>query len=226
MAIHSWPKMERPRERLIACGENVLSDAELLALFLGSGLPGGSAVDLARSILDEFGSLKEFLSADRDRLMQPLGIGPARYALLRAALELARRCHRDTLRERPGTMGPRATHEFLLSKLRDRPTEAFHCLYLDNRFRLISFEELFGGIVEPAAVSTREVVRQVLAHNASAVVFAHSYPTKIREPSEGDRLLTQQLKDSLALVNVRVLDQIAVGGGQCISFAEQGLLTP
>ena|SRR5688572_17794786 len=224
MAIHNWPKMERPRERLIQCGEEVLSDAELLALFLGSGLAGGSAVDLARGMLNQFGSLREFLNLDRERLMRQLGVGPARYALLRAALELARRYHRDTLKERPGMTGPRTTRDFLLSKLRDRPYEVFCCLYLDNRYRLIEFEELFRGTVDAAAVHPREVVRQVLAYNASAVIFAHNHPSGVAEPSEADQLITQQLKESLALVNVRVLDHIVVGDGQCTSFAEQGLL--
>lgn len=224
MPIRSWPKLERPRERLLEHGDEVLSDAELLALFLGSGPIGLSAVDLARQLLNEFGSLRELLSADRKRLMAITGIGPARYALLQAALALGKRYQLTTLRKGPALNGTRTTQDFLIAQLRDRPYEVFCCLYLDNRHRLIAFEELFRGTVDSANVHPREVVRQVLAHNAVAVILAHNHPSGIAEPSQADELITRRLKDALALVNVRVLDHMIIGDGQSLSFLEQGLL--
>jgi len=224
MAIRSWPKTERPRERLLEQGEAVLSDAELLALFLGSGPVGRSAVDLARELLNEFGSLRELLNADRNRLMSFTGVGPARYALLRAALALGRRYHLDAIRSGPRLNGTHSTRAFLLAQLRDRPYEVFCCLYLDTRYRLIAFEELFRGTIDTASVHAREVVRQVLAHNAASVILAHNHPSGSAEPSTADELITRQLKESLALVNVKVLDHILVGDGQCTSFIERGLL--
>ena len=224
LPINSWPRMERPRERLIEQGEEVLSDAELLALFLGSGPAGSSAVDLARHLLTEFGSLREILNSDRQRLMNVNGVGPARYALLRAAVELVRRYHLDAMRTRPGMTCPESTRAFLLTQLKDRPYEVFCCLYLDARYRLIAFEELFRGTVDSAAVHPREVVRQVLAHNATAVILAHNHPSGAIEVSTADEMITRRVKEALALVNVKVLDHIIVGDCQCMSFAEHAML--
>jgi len=217
------PKTERPREMLIE-SEEALSDAELLALFLGSRPAGCSAVELARHLLREFGSLREILNSDRQRLAKIDGVGPARYALLGAAMELVRRYHQDGMRAGPGITGPQSTCDFLLSKLRDRPYEVFCCLYLDIRYRLIAFEELFRGTINSAAVHPREIVRQVLAHNAALVILAHNHPSGVAEPSQDDEMITRQIKDALALVNVKVLDHIIVGDGQCMSFAEHGML--
>ena len=224
MAIHDWPRTERPRERLIELGEGALSDSELLALFLGSGPAGRSAVDLARHLLTEFGSLREILNCDRRRLMRVAGVGPARYALLRAALEMGRRYHLDAIRSSPNLISPKSTRDFLLAKLRDRPYEIFCCLYLDARYRLIAFEELFRGTVNSAAVHPREVIRQVLTHNATAVILAHNHPSGSTEPSSEDEVITKQIKDALSLLGVTLLDHIIVGDGQCVSFLERGML--
>lgn len=224
MSIRNWPRTERPREKLIELGAQALSDAELLAVLLGSGRRGMSAVELARELLVEFGSLRELLSADRARCLEQSGLGPARYSVLQAALELARRHYRETLRVGPALTAPEATRAFLLAQLRDRPYEVFCCLHLDNRHRLIAFEELFRGTIDGASVHPREVVRQTLSHNSAAVIFAHNHPSGIAEPSQADELITHRLKDALALVDVRVLDHFIVGDGRCVSFAEQGLL--
>jgi DNA repair protein RadC len=224
MAIREWPKAERPREKLLDRGSEALSDAELIAVLLGSGVRGSSAVDLARKLIARFGSIRELLRADRSVCLSQLGLGPARYALLRAALELARRHHLDRLRVGPLVSSPESTREFLLAQLRDRPYEVFCCLHLDSRYRLITFEELFRGTVDGASVHPREVVRQAIAHNSAALIFAHNHPSGVAEPSHADELITQRLRDSLALVDVRVLDHIVVGDGACISFAERGLL--
>lgn len=224
MAIHSWPKMERPRERLLEHGEDVLSDAELLALFLGSGPAGLSAVDLARQLLAQFGSLRALLNTDRQQIMQICGVGPARYALLRAALALGKRYQLAALKLGPKLNAPELTHDFLLAQLRDRRYEVFCCLYLDVQNRLIAFEELFRGTLNSASVHPREVVRQALAHNAGALILAHNHPSGIAEPSMADELITRHLKDSLALVGVRVLDHVIVGDGMCTSLCDRGLI--
>ncbi len=224
MAIREWPKRERPREKLLERGSEALSDAELIAVLLGSGVRGSSAVDLARNLIARFGSIRELLSAERGECLSQLGLGPARYALLRAALELARRHHLDRLRAGPLVASPETTREFLLAQLRDRPYEVFCCMHLDSRYRLITFEELFRGTVDGASVHPREVVRQAMTHNSAALIFAHNHPSGVAEPSQADELITRRLRDSLALVDVRVLDHIVVGDGACISFAERGLL--
>ncbi len=224
MSIREWPAAERPREKLMARGAQALSDAELLAVLLGSGDRGRSAVDLARALIAHFGSLRELLTAARPRCLAQAGVGPARYAILQSAVELSRRHFHEALRAGPALAAPEATRDFLLARLRDRPYEVFCCLYLDNRHRLITFEELFRGTVDRAGVHPREVLRQTLAHNASAVIFAHNHPSGVLEPSQADELITRRLKEALALLDVRVLDHFIVGDGRCFSFCEHGLL--
>jgi DNA repair protein RadC len=224
VTIRQWPDMERPRERLLERGAHALSDAELLAVLLGSGVRGRSAVELARTLIAEFGSLRQLLSAESSRCLAQNGIGPARYAILKAAVELARRHFREALRVGPALAAPDATRTFLLAQLRDRPYEVFCCLYLDNRHRLIAFEELFRGTIDRAGVHPREVLRQTLLHNAAAVILAHNHPSGVLEPSQADELITRRLKEALALVDVRVLDHFIIGDGQCYSFAEAGLI--
>ena len=224
MTIRHWPRAERPREKLLERGAQALSDAELLAVLLGSGVSGATAVEVARGLLLEFGSLRELLRAERAACLAARGLGPARYALLHAALELARRHYRERLRLGPAMIAPDATRTFLTAQLRDRPYEVFCCLHLDNRHRLIAFEELFRGTIDGASVHPREVVRQALAHNAAAVILAHNHPSGVAEPSPADELITQRLKEALALVDIRVLDHLIVGDGRCVSFAEQGLM--
>lgn len=224
MSIREWPADERPRERLLEHGPCVLSDGELLAILIGCGHRGRSAVDLARKVLHEFGSLREFLNAERAKCLRQLGIGPARYAALQAALELARRHYRQPLRRGSALRAPGPTREFLLSQLRDKPYEMFCCLHLDNRHRLIAFQELFQGTLDMASIYIREVVREVLNRNASAVIFAHNHPSGQAEPSLADEVITRKLRDALAPVDVRVLDHVIVGDTGCISFADRGLL--
>jgi len=224
MSIRQLPPAERPREKLLAAGVQGLTDAELLALLLGSGTRGASALDLARALLEHFGSLRALLNADGPRTLARRGIGPARYALLQAAMELFRRQLREALRSGPALASPEATRTFLLAHLRDKPYEVFCVLFLDNRHRLIAFEELFRGTIDRAGVHPREVLRATLAHNAAAVLFAHNHPSGVLEPSQADELITRRLKEALALIDVRVLDHFIVGEGQCFSFCEHGLL--
>lgn len=224
MHIRDWPEAERPREKLLERGAHALSDAELLALLLGSGTKGRSAVELARGLIAEFGSLRNLLNAQAARCLAQVGIGPARYAILNAAVELARRHFREALRIGPALAAPQATRSFLLAQLRDRPYEVFCCLYLDNRHRLIAFEELFRGTIDRASVHPREVLRQTLVHNAAAVILAHNHPSGVLEPSQADELITRRLVEALALVDVRVLDHLIVADTGCLSFAERGLI--
>jgi len=226
MKICHWPPAERPREKLIERGASVLSDPELLAVLIGSGTPGCSAVELARGLIKDFGSLRALLSADRARWLQRpgKGIGPARYAAMQAALELTRRHYLEEMRTVSALSAPDATRTFLLAQLRDRPYEVFCCLYLDLRHRLIAFEELFRGTINGANVHPREVLRQTLFHNAAAIILAHNHPSGGLEPSQPDEDITGRLKEALALVDVRLLDHLIVGDGGCFSFAEAGLL--
>jgi len=224
MTIRDWPLAERPREKLLECGAHALSDAELLALLLGSGTRGRSAVELARTLIADFGSLRSLLAADGPQALARAGVGPARYAVMQAALELTRRHFREALRLGPALAAPELTRTFLQAQLRDRPYEVFCCLYLDNRHRLIAFEELFRGTIDRAGVHPREVLRQTLLHNAAAVIFAHNHPSGVLEPSQADELITRRLKEALALMDVRVLDHFIIGDGQCYSFCEHGLL--
>jgi len=224
MAICDWPRLERPREKLVELGAHALSDAELLALLFGSGTRGSSAVDVARELLAQFGSLRELLRADHASCLGRRGLGLARYCMLQAALELARRHYRETLSIGPALSAPEAARAFLLAQLRDRPYEVFCCLHLDSRHRLIAFDEMFKGTIDGASVHPREVVRQTIARNSAAVILAHNHPSGVAEPSQADELITQRLRDALALVDVRVLDHIIVGDGRCLSFAERGLI--
>jgi DNA repair protein RadC len=224
MAIRDWPKDERPREKLLMQGAETLSDAELLAILLRTGMPGRSAVQLARDLLTHFQSLRKLIAADRVRFCAEPGLGLARYAELQAAVEIARRQLTETLRTGPSLASPRATRDFLLARLRDREHEVFCCLYLDNRHRLIHFEELFRGTIDGASVHPREVVKQALLWNSAAVIVAHNHPSGIPEPSQADEIITQRVKHALALVDIRLLDHIIVGDGASVSLAERGVV--
>jgi DNA repair protein RadC len=225
MNLHHWPAQERPREKLLAQGAQALSDAELLALLLGSsGVPGSNVVDLARTLLVRHRSLRELLSADRAALLTVRGLGVVGYCRMQAALELARRHYAEAMRCGPLLDSPAATHQFLVSRLRDQSYELFCCLHLDNRHRLIAFDELFRGTIDGASVHPREVVKQALSRNAAAVILAHNHPSGVAEPSQADELITRRLREALALVDIRVLDHCIVGDNGCLSFAERGLL--
>jgi DNA repair protein RadC len=224
MAITDWPREERPREKLLQRGAAALSDAELLAIFLRTGVPGKTAVDLARELLQRFGSLRALLNAERQHFCQGLGLGEAKYVQLQATLEMARRHMAETLQRGNVLDSPEQTRGFLAAQLRDYAFEVFCCLFLDNRHRVIAFEELFRGTINGASVHPREVVKKALGHNAAAVILAHNHPSGVAEPSEADRHITRQLISALALVEVRVLDHLVVGDGEAVSFAERGLM--
>ena len=200
MSIRDWPAAERPREKLLAQGAATLTDAELLAIFLRTGVAGQSAVDLARHLLGDFGSLRLLLQADLPSFSQRLGLGPAKFAQLQAV------------------------RDYLKALLRHEPHEVFGCLFLDAKHRVLAFEALFHGSIDSASVYPRQVVKRALAHNAAALILTHNHPSGVAEPSQADRVLTRRLKDALELVEVRVLDHFIVGDGEPLSMAEYGWL--
>jgi len=224
MAINNWPRDERPREKLLIRGPAALSDAELLAIFLRTGVRGKSAVSLARDLLLEYGDLRALLAADLPTFCRSHGLGNAKYAQLQAVLEMAKRHQRETLARQDTLTSPAHTHAYLQARLSGYPNEVFACLFLDNRHRVIEYEELFRGTIDGASVHPREVVRRALHHNAAALILAHNHPSGVAEPSAADRNITHRLRDALALVDVRVLDHVVVAAGTFVSMAEQGLL--
>lgn len=225
MAITDWPADERPRERLLARGAAALSDAELLAIFLRVGVKGKSAVDLARELICRFGSLTRLFAASQTSFSAFPGMGPAKYAQLQAVLEMSRRALVEQIKQGVAFAAPGAVRDYLRLHLAGLPHEVFFALWLDAQNRLIAAEELFCGTLTQTSVYPREVVKKALAHNAAAVVLAHNHPSGLAEPSRADELLTHELKQALALVDVRVLDHFIVAGqAQPLSFAERGLL--
>ena len=224
MAITDWPEQERPREKLLQRGPSALSDAELVAIFLRTGVKGLTAVDLARNVLRDLGGLRGLLESDRKRFCQVHGLGDAKFVQLQAVLEMARRHMEEDLRRGEALTNPEAVRRYLSARLRGHRQEVFGVLFLDNRHRIISFEELFYGTIDGASVHPREVVRRALHHNAAAVILAHNHPSGVAEPSRADQQLTQRLSDALGLVDVRVLDHIVVGDGPAVSLAERGLM--
>jgi len=224
MAITDWPLDERPREKLLHKGASALSDAELLAIFLRTGVKGKTAVDLARSLMTQFGSLRQLLKADMRAFCEAEGLGTAKFALLQATVEMSRRHLMEDLKRGEQLTSPSACRQYLMAQLRDKEHEVFSCLFLDNRHRIIQFEQLFQGTIDGASVYPREVAKRALAHNAAAVIFGHNHPSGVSEPSQADIAITARLKDGLALFDIRVLDHFIIGDGMGYSFAEHGLL--
>ncbi len=224
MAIKDWPARERPRERLLHQGPQGLSDAELLAIFLRTGTSGKTAVDLARELLQRFGSLRGLLAAPRAAFCAAPGLGDAKYAQLQAMLEMGRRHLYERFERGDPLLSPEQSARYLQARLRDYPYEVFAVLFLDNRHRVLAFEELFRGTIDGASVHPREVVRRALAHNAAAAIISHNHPSGVAEPSQADQHITERLREALDLVEVRLLDHLIVGDGECCSLAQRGLL--
>ena len=224
MAITDWPESERPREKLLKNGAASLSDAELLAIFLRTGMAGKSAVDLARDLIKRFGSLTGLFAADQSAFCQVPGMGPAKFTQLQAVLEMARRALAEKLQSGDAMSSPKSVRDYLRLTLEGKRHEVFVGIFLDAQNRSIAAEELFNGTLTQTSVYPREVVKRALHHNAAAMIFAHNHPSGVAEPSHADEILTQSLKQALALVDVKVLDHFIVGGGTAMSFAERGLI--
>ena len=222
--IKDWPAGERPRERLAHGGAHCLGDAELIAILLGRGTSGHTAVDLARALLTRFGGIRGVLSASHASLQEIRGIGPGKAAILLAARECCSRYMEAKLLPGKQIGSPGDSRHFLVARLRDRPHEVFCCMFLDNRHRVLAFDELFRGTIDNTTVYPREVVKQALHRNAAAVILAHNHPSGVAEPSEADRLITRRIRDALDLVDIRLLDHFIVGDGTCVSLASRGML--
>ncbi|MDE1168656.1 MAG: DNA repair protein RadC [Pseudomonas sp.] len=222
MSIRDWPAAERPREKLLAWGASVLSDAELLAIFLRTGVQGKSAVDLARHLLHQFGSLRALLESDQQTFSAELGLGPAKFAQLQAVMEMGRRHLAERMQGESALESPEAVRSYLKSMLRHEDHEVFGCLFLDSKHRPLGFEALFRGSIDSAAIYPRQVIKRALANNAAALILAHNHPSGHNEPSQADFVLTKRLKEALAYVDVRVLDHFIIGEGDPLSMKEYG----
>ena len=224
VAITDWPAAERPREKLLQQGVDALSDAELLAIFLRVGVAGKSAVDLARELLKQFGSLNSIFTATLEELSRINGIGASKYAQLMAIFEMSRRALVEEMHARDILNSPQQVKDYLCLKLGGLSREVFVVLFLDAQHRVLAQEELFSGTLTQTSVYPREVVKRALHHNAAAVILAHNHPSGIAQQSKADEALTAALKQALALVDVRVLDHFIVAANVTLSFAEHGLL--
>ncbi len=224
MAITDWPEGERPREKLLQRGASSLSDAELLAIFLRTGVVGKSAVDLARELVARFGNLTQLFAASEKDFCAIHGLGQAKYVQLQAVLEMARRALHEQMKAGDALSSPAAVRNYLQLLLRGRQQEVFMAIFLDAQHRVIAAEELFHGTLTQTSVYPREVVKRSMHHNAAALIFAHNHPSGVAEASRADQQLTDTLKQALALVDVRVLDHFIVAGAGCLSFAERGMV--
>ena len=219
-----WHSYDKPREKLLEQGADTLSDSELIAVLLNTGHKGADALQVANQLLIKAGSLRHLLNASSERLCAQRGIGQVKYARLMASVELGRRYLGRFPRRGMQLGDPSEVKAMLSSRLRDRPSESFVALFLDNRQRLLHYEEMFHGTVDSANVHPREVVRKAMGCNASAIIIAHNHPSGISEPSMADQRLTDRLRAALELVGVKLLDHFIIAEEEILSFTEKGLL--
>ncbi|MCO7522236.1 MULTISPECIES: DNA repair protein RadC [unclassified Pseudomonas] len=224
MGIRDWPLEERPREKMLKHGASHLSDAELLAVFLRTGVSGTDAIELSRKLLNRFGGFRKLLDAKYSDFKPGMGLGLARYSQLQAVVELAKRHLAETLKQGSAVDSPKSVKDYLKYQLRGRFNEVFGCLFLDNKHRLIGFELLFEGTIDRTHVHPRQVVRRCLELNAAAVIVCHNHPSGGAEPSQEDVYMTSTLKKALGLIDVRLIDHLVVGDADPFSFVEHGLM--
>lgn len=224
--LKDWPSTEKPREKLLNLGPTSLSDAELLAIFLRTGVKGCHVVDLAKKLLNDFGSIAAIYRASCDDFCQVHGLGVAKYVQLQACLELSKRFLAEELQQGTTLNSSQSCKQFLVAHLRNEAQEVFSVLFLNNQHQVIKFEALFYGTINASAVYPRIVVEKTIKYQSTSVILAHNHPSGIAEPSFADKNITQQLQQALKLIDVRVLDHMIVAGHQCYSFAEHGLLKP
>ncbi|MEM0911501.1 MAG: DNA repair protein RadC [Pseudomonadota bacterium] len=224
MKIMQWPRQERPREKLLQFGAQNLSDAELLAIFIQCGVKGESALDIAKRLLTEFGSLRKLLNSPRNRVIGSKGLGSAKYALLQASIEMNRRALLEVMVKEQSFSSAEDASLFLQQHLREKQREVFTVLMLDSQHQLITIHDMFYGTINAATVYPREIVKQALEDNAASVILAHNHPSGHPEPSTADQQITQRIVDALSLVDISVLDHFVIGDGTAVSFAQRGLL--
>jgi DNA repair protein RadC len=222
--LKDWPIQERPREKLLQQGANSLSDAELLAIFLRTGVQGCNVVELSRKLLNSFGSLAAIFAAEHDDFCQQHGLGTAKYVQLQASLEMSKRFLAEQIQQGNALTSSQATKHYLQAELRNESREVFAVLFLDNQHQVLQFERLFYGTIDAAAVYPRIIVEHVLKHRAAAVILTHNHPSGVCEASIADSQITIRIQQALQLIDVRVLDHLIVAGHQCYSFAEHGKL--
>lgn len=223
MAISTWPKDQRPRERLLATGAESLTDPELIAILLRTGIAGKNAIELGREILNHFGSLHRLFAASPQELATLKGLGPAKLAIFQTVIELARRAIFEELKAGTVLRSTPAVKNFLKLQLASQEQEIFLVLFLDVQYRLIASEKMFEGTLTRTHVYPREILRRALMHNAAAVIFAHNHPSGLAEPSELDKSMTAELKRVMQSMDITLLDHIIVGAGKTWSFSEHGL---
>tara|TARA_R110002073_G_scaffold91797_3_gene215751 strand:+ start:390 stop:1064 length:675 start_codon:yes stop_codon:yes gene_type:complete len=224
MSMAQWPRGERPREKLLNKGVSSLSDAELLAVLLQTGIRGKTSLDVARDMLGRYGGLAGLMAADRKSLTENPGVGAAKAARFVAMKELSQRQMLEGIQSKDILTSSSATRDYLRAKFRDCQSEIFSCLFLNNQHHVVKLEELFRGTIDGAAVYPREVVKRCLHHNAAAVILAHNHPSGVAEPSQADIAITNKLRIALQTIDVRVLDHLVIGNSMVVSFAERGLL--
>lgn len=222
MTIKHWPAATRPREKLVEHGAECLTDAELLAVLFGTGIPGKNAIELAQRALMHHQSLRGLLTSNLSDFCKVKGLGIARYTSLKAAVELGRRESRLSLVRGAHLHNSEVVEQFLKGHMRHHEHEVFAVLFLDNRYRLLAFETLFHGTIDSATVHARQILKRALHHNAAAVILSHNHPSGVAEPSESDVQMTRRLREALELIDVRVLDHVVVGGSDTCSMAELG----
>ncbi|PWC19689.1 RadC family protein [Brenneria corticis] len=217
-----WGNEQTPREKLVSLGAEALTDAELLAIFLRTGLPGMHVMQLAESLLLQFGSLYQLMSADRDAFCHAKGVGISKYAQLKAVAELSRRLFSSRLAKENAMLSPEITGQYLQLLLSRQEREVFLVMFLDNQHRVIRHQEMFAGTIDCVEVHPREIVREALKSNAAALILAHNHPSGKAEPSQADRAITEQIIKACLLLEIRVLDHLVIGHGEYVSFAERG----
>lgn len=223
-SVKDWPASERPREKMAELGVATLSDAELLAILLGTGIRGKDVVTFARDLLNAFDGIGGMLSAPAESLLQQPGMGPARVMQLQVIMEIARRYLAWELQRDDGFTRPQMVRDYLTAQLRHQEREVFVVLLLDSQHRLLKYVELFQGTINAAPVYPREVLKLVMQYNAAAVILAHNHPSGVAEPSQADQRVTERLKRALGMIDVALLDHFVIGSGTPVSFAERGLL--
>lgn len=224
LPIRDWPQTERPREKLLTNGPESLGDAELLAIFIRTGIPGKSAIEMAREALLESGGLRALLNLSPNELCKFKGIGTAKYVQFQAGLELGRRYLMEKMQKGDAITSPQISRDYLTLQLRDKPYESFFAMFLDSKHRVLHHQELFRGTIDNATVPVREVVKEALKHNAAAMIVAHNHPSGVAEPSAADKSLTETLYLALGMVGIKLLDHFVVGDSEVVSFAEMGAL--
>lgn len=221
-SLSSWPQQDRPREKLLQKGAAALSDSELLAIFLRTGVKGKNVIELAREIILHFGSLKKLLAASQEEFCQFKGLGAAKFVQLQACMEMSQRHLVEEISHSDAISNPSQVKAYVQGRLMSRQNEVFAALFLDNQHRILAFEELFFGTINSSSVHPRVVLQRAIALNAAAIIVTHNHPSGVSEPSISDIDITQTLKQALSLVDVRLLDHLIVASHQVTSMAEQG----